>query len=1113
MSRRIDLVRIHAINWFGYNDVLDVNGNLLIAGVTGSGKSVLMDLIQLVLVGDQRAKYNQSATGSASTRTLKSYCLGDTKQDLEGASQYMRDRGAVTYVAMEFQWPDKKRVETWGLRIEFESAAQHQPNRKHGFMLNGPMRKQDWLHEDRTPLDYATFRKLADSRGGRLFDTMESYRREMGLPSHLNFDRTVLDYLLPAAMSFTFLKSFNDFCRRYILPVGEVDIQPVKESYQTFRNLERELGILRDQFERLTQICDSDQERSEAERDRFVFHYVEHELKVEAVEERVDALEKQERELSSTLEEDNRRLENLELFLNQNTATLDALKTALTATEEGKLFLHLRAQSKRLVAEVERLKATGRNVQQAVEARSRHTQEWVNLGAELPEPLEGNLAQTISTLAAKLESEPNLVTAARKLALSVQEAIRSVETSTRALFQEETRLERERNRLQELIAALRLGVVPDASILLNVLNDRLPRDGSDKPAYALREVCEVTDEEWRPAIETAFGRKFAVIVDPANFDEAEQIYLQLKQEASRESLINPTQALELRGEARTGSLAEKLETSHPVARAVVNHTLGDLMCVKDVRELRNHHRAILPDGFSYTRPFVERRQHYRNDPCIGKRGIERQREYLQNQLDFIQSEQRVLAPKCQAVRDFIEFARSRRLDSESVHEDVAEAARLPEKQAELEDTLRQISAIRDQGMDEKEVKIAELESQIAAARHERDGLLRNQKQTELVNVRKELNHARERRELVKERFLKFQAEGADISLYLPRREAVRKEALEQRPDKEQSAEFCHDQSFKAAQKAGEARTRLVELRKALAIKHPVYLEYDPEMPDNSIYVTRRDKIAAGDIPGYEQKAARERSNWHQLFRTQVLAKLHAALFEVENLLALLNQELRHKIDTSRYQITRKPNADAEYEVYRNLVEASAGAREDDLFFASLDVEMKKTIEDIFEKLTENPESREALAFLDYRNYHDYDMQVTDTRYPDARPVSVDRHSGKFSGGENQTPYFIAILACYLRAYHRYERRRKDPSLALVPIDEAFSKLSGERIRACIHALKTLDLQGIFSMSSGNIPYAMDMCDQMITVMKRERSAGGKVSIRNIPVVLTREEAVKRYGHG
>ena len=60
MSRAIRLTRLHALNWYGYRDSIAVSGNLLLAGVTGSGKSILMDLIQFVLVGDLRlVKFNQ----------------------------------------------------------------------------------------------------------------------------------------------------------------------------------------------------------------------------------------------------------------------------------------------------------------------------------------------------------------------------------------------------------------------------------------------------------------------------------------------------------------------------------------------------------------------------------------------------------------------------------------------------------------------------------------------------------------------------------------------------------------------------------------------------------------------------------------------------------------------------------------------------------------------------------------------------------------------------------------------------------------------------------------------------------------------------------------------
>jgi uncharacterized protein YPO0396 len=152
-------------------------------------------------------------------------------------------------------------------------------------------------------------------------------------------------------------------------------------------------------------------------------------------------------------------------------------------------------------------------------------------------------------------------------------------------------------------------------------------------------------------------------------------------------------------------------------------------------------------------------------------------------------------------------------------------------------------------------------------------------------------------------------------------------------------------------------------------------------------------------------------------------------------------------------------------------------------------------------LTEESDSAEAVRLLDYRHYYEYDMEVIEE---DGRKTSVDRHSGKFSGGENQSPYFIAILASYLRAYRRYASRRQEPSLGLVPIDEAFSKLSGERIKDCITALKAFDLQGVFSMSTGNIPYAFEHCDWLVVVSKEERRAGKRTEIRNIPVSLARD---------
>ncbi len=1111
MSRRIILSRIHAINWFGYNDVLDVHGNLLIAGVTGSGKSILMDLIQLVLVGDQKSKYNQSATGSASTRTLKSYCLGDTKQDIDGTPQYMRDKGAVTYVALEFTWPDGKRVETWGLRIEFDSVAQNQPNHKNGFFIPDRIKKSGWLHEDRTPLDFAGFKRLVRDNAGTVFDTMESYRREMGIPTHLNFDRSTLDYLLPAAMSFTFLRSFNDFCRQYILPAGEVDIQPVKDSFLAFRSLEHELGILRDQMTRLQAVESTFLRHAEFLRDQRLFRHLEAELRHEAAAEILQALRARVAELEASLEADDVRLAALEKEIADDDALAKSLHTALTATEDGKLFLHLRGENKRLAREIARLRDIGQSVEEAVASRVRQVGRWINF--ELPVAMEASERKAVETAALALGNADGaqIRSRVRQLASAVQSLHRSVEAVARPIFAEESSLERERARLGDLLAALRLGVVPEASVLLNALNGSLPRAGAENPARALRELCEVADEAWRAAAEVAFTRKFAVVVSEVDFDRAEAICRDLKSDAIRESLVHPVHALALEGNVLPGSLAEKIETSHPVAAALVAHLFGDVMCVESAADLRSHTRAILPDGFQYNRPFAERRAHYKNNPCIGKRGLEKQREFLQEQLRDVTVRLQVLAPKIRAVREFLDFVKSERLDSESVHDDLAEVALLAGKEDELKANSGQMARIRDLGIGEKEQQMIEAEARLHAARRDRDSLIGSSRRVQLATLRRELGEAEGKASAAGDRLHRIEAEGPDISLELARLTELRDSLLSERPVKEVAAELARERFHECDKETLRLRQELTDLRRSLAEAHPGFAEFDPEADDNAPYDARLARIAEGDIPAYEEKAARERSNWQHLFRTQVLAKLHAALFQVENLIAVLNQELRTPIGNNRYQIHRKPNPDREMKIYRDLVDASFAQAEDDLFFASMDADLRRVIEDIFQKLVEQPTSREVMAFLDYRHYHDYDMHVTDSRDPDARPSSVDRHSGKFSGGENQSPYFIAILACYLRAYHRYERRRRDPSLAIVPIDEAFSKLSGERIRDCIGALKQLGLQGVFSMSSGNIPYAMDMCDQMITVMKREQSVGRRNVIRNVPVSLTREEAMARYG--
>jgi uncharacterized protein YPO0396 len=570
-------------------------------------------------------------------------------------------------------------------------------------------------------------------------------------------------------------------------------------------------------------------------------------------------------------------------------------------------------------------------------------------------------------------------------------------------------------------------------------------------------------------------------------------------EASRESLVNPTKALQRRKPVRPGSLAEKLKTSQPVAEAIISEVFGNLMCVERREALRDHDFAILPDGFMARGAFVERSRFYDGNPFVGQKGLEQQRVWKEKQAEDLANEERKLSPVERALKSLNDGWREHFEIAPSLYQDLARAQELPKLQDELKENIAKLNRIDRSKFDELANDQAKLEASLKTMEEERRMLDRSEKRAEVRRLETQVATTRIEVGKLAEKFEQIRNE-TDVSIWLKRLEELRSDMLARIPIKETAANRFNEQFHTCDRDAAAAWEDLKAKRRELAAAHSKFDDLPVETESNDAHAKQLAKLEESDIPDYRSKAERERKNWERLFRTQILEKLYSALQEVVNLVALLNTALKKRpIGTNTYELHYRRNPD--YQLYHELLEASAVAREDDLFFASADQRFRDAINHFLKTLTEEPDSAEAARLLDYRNFYEYDMEVVE---PDGRKTSVDRHSGKFSGGENQSPYFIAILASYLRAYRRYSSRKPEPSLGLVPIDEAFSKLSGERIKDCITALKAFDLQGVFSMSTGNIPYAFEHCDWLVVVSKDERRLGKRTEIRNIPVSLARD---------
>lgn len=1111
MNKHIKLTAIHAINWLGYCETIPLFGDVsVLTGRNGSGKTALMDLIQTVLVGAGNAKFNQSATGKASSRTFKSYCLGEIYSE-DGSPSYMRAGGSITYIALQFEW-ETGRVETWGIRSEFDSAASAHPHNT-GFVIPSKLNRSSWLEPNRKPKSIQDFRAMVKEMGGRTFDTLGEYLSEMALPGNLNFDRSRINSLLPTAMSFTFMPSFNAFCRQFILPSSEVDVSATRESYIAFRGMRETVRALSDQAERLKNIKSLHADVESKAVEGQLLRLLAASWRLEIVSEK---LETQRTELEALRAGNQAAIEaraNIESSIFDLRTERDQIRERIAGIQDGGTYLALKEVNRSRAAKLERARETGVAVRSAIASRVTAARAWVqkarsDAAAVMSSEFGKEGVEAILRAAQALEDDrAGHSDAAAKLAESFREIEKRLDRVHSAIGSELAALRLQASALGGDIESLKRGVVKGNDRLLSFLNNHpdLTKDGAT-PAFALHQLCEVVDEEWRPAIEIAFARKFAIVLsgDGERFNVAARLFHEFQDASRGESLIDAEAALKLPGKTRSGSLAEKIQTDNPVAKAIIAHQFGNLMCVDRVEELRKHDRAIMRDGFSYQRPFTERRGKYDNMPVIGSKGRDKRAAFLRQELDRVNAEIALVEGRQTAVGAMVSMIVAGSLNRDTIHDQAHVLDEIVTLENDLSDGIRRLQAVESPELEPLSIRSTEIEGEISTLERKRTEMdsRKGSDEFRVQALEQEMEGLESGVANRRQQLSRVQSEcGDDVAAMADRMNSLRASLLSENGDPEAAAEIANDRGFSLMSESSNAMAVVVAARKELAMTHAAYRDLDEQSRDNRDYDEHLERISAVDLPSYTERARSEEENWRGLFRTHVLSRIAANLQISEALVTRLSNQLRETpIGGKIYQIRRTVNRDSEYETFRMLMEMDSGEESssgDDT------AEATERAERVFDMLVEAPDGAEATKFLDYRLYHDYDLIVKDQSAPhNASGISMNRNSSKFSGGENQAPFFVAILACYLQAYLRYDDQNKQESLALVPIDEAFSKLTGRNLSDCVKAIRALGLQAFFSMTDGNSAHALDFCDQIMIVTK----TGGNSRHVNAVESLSREDA-------
>ena len=86
---------------------------------------------------------------------------------------------------------------------------------------------------------------------------------------------------------------------------------------------------------------------------------------------------------------------------------------------------------------------------------------------------------------------------------------------------------------------------------------------------------------------------------------------------------------------------------------------------------------------------------------------------------------------------------------------------------------------------------------------------------------------------------------------------------------------------------------------------------------------------------------------------------------------------------------------------------------------------------------------------------------------------------KNSGGEGQNPLYIALLASFAQIYriNLSPKIKRPPTLRLVVLDEAFSKMDAEKVASCISLIRGLGFQAIISATNDKIQNYLENVDK------------------------------------